>query len=93
MALVEEIEKLIDQRVDQRMKEFVNNQESLKPWVKMNVVMERLDKDARWIRANFCTSDFQEMELVKKVGGEWHFLNPEFFNYVHDSWWGSYTNG
>jgi len=92
LALVEEIEKLIDQRVDQRIKEFVNNQESLKPWVKMNVVMERLDKDARWIRANFCTSVFQEKELVKKVGGEWHFLNPEFFIYVHDSWWVTYSS-
>ena len=90
MALVEEIEKMIDQRVDQRIEIFLSKQESMKPWVKMDVAVERLEKDARWIRLNLCTLDLIEKELVKKVGGEWHFLNPEFFIHVHDKWWTSY---
>lgn len=92
MALVEEIENLIDQRVDQRMKIFINKQESMRPWVKMNVAIDRLGKDARWIRGNLCTLELIEKQLVKKVGGEWHFLNPEFFTYVHDIWWAIYEN-
>lgn len=90
MALVEEIERLIDQRVDQRMEVFLSKQESMKPWVKMNVSIKRLEKDARWIRTNLCTLELIEKGLVKKVGGEWHFLNPEFFTYVHDNWWPQY---
>ncbi|REC31313.1 hypothetical protein CF160_02135 [Enterococcus pseudoavium] len=92
MALVEEIERLIDQRVDQRMKIFLSKQESMKPWVKMNVAIKRLDKDARWVRGNLCTFDLIEKGLVKKVGGEWHFQNPEFFIYVHDIWWPLYES-
>ena len=46
MALVEEIERIIDQRVDQRMEVFLNKQESMKPWVKMNVAIKRLERNS-----------------------------------------------
>lgn len=92
MALVEEIEKMIDQRVDQRMEIFLSKQESMKPWVKMDIAMERLEKESRWIRLNLCTLKLIDKGLVKKVGGEWHFQNPEFFIYVHDKWWPTYES-
>lgn len=87
MALLEEIEKIIDQRVDQKVSVLMKKEIVMKPWVKMDTAMEKLEKEARWIRDNFCTYEFIEKKLVKKVGNEWHFLNPEFFSYVHDVWW------
>lgn len=87
MALVEEMEKIIDQRVDQKVRLILQGYRHLKPWVKMDTACENLQKESRWIRDHLCTYEFIEKGLVKKVGGEWHFLNPEFFQYVHDVWW------
>lgn len=87
VALLEEIEKIIDQRVDQKMRLLTEKQVAMKPWVKMETAEELLEKESRWIRDNLCTYELVEKKLVKKVGNEWHFLNPEFFTYVHDVWW------
>ena len=87
MALVEEIEKIADNRVDQRMDQITEEIPYLRPWLIMETVEKILEKEARWIRENFCTDEMVEKKLVKKVGGKWHFMNPEFMNYVHDVWW------
>ena len=87
MSLVEEFEKLVDKRVDQRVEMLLEKHKELRPWVKMDIAEERLGKESRWIRDTFCTSELIEKRLVKKVGNEWHFLNPEFFEYAHDVWW------
>lgn len=79
MPLVEEIENIIDQRVDQRMKIFVNKQESMRTWVKMNVAMDRLGKDSRWIRGNLCILELIEKQLVKKAGGNGIFESRIFY--------------
>lgn len=87
MALVEEIEKIIDERVEEKVRMILAKYKDLRPWVKMDVAEEKLGKEARWIRDHFCTSELIEKKLVKKVGNEWHFLNPEFFEYAHNIWW------
>lgn len=93
MSLIEELERMVDQRVDQRINDLEKKKKHLKPWVKMNIAASELEKDPRWIREKLCTLEFQDKGLVKKVGGEWHFLNPEFFQYVHDVWWPLYEGG
>lgn len=93
MAVIEEaIETLVDKRFDERFDELKHAIQILRPWVKMDMASDILEKEARWIRANLCTYELVEKKLVKKVGGEWHFQNPEFFKYVHDVWWPNYQS-
>ncbi|AYW50828.1 hypothetical protein C7H83_10280 [Tetragenococcus halophilus] len=87
MALVEEIEKIVNEQVDKRMNELSNEIFFLKPWLTMGPIKEILDKNSRWIIDNLCTKEFENKGLVKKVGGQWHFKNPEFVKYIHDVWW------
>lgn len=85
MDLQKQFENLINESVDKRVTEI--EAKIVKPWVLMEKISEELDKEARWITSKFCTTRFIKLGLVKKVGGSWHFLNPEFLNYVHDVWW------
>ena len=92
MSIDEQIERLIDEKVSQKMKEVELKSFLLKPFFKIDRVAMELDgKSAKWIRENFCLGDqgneLLSRGLIKKVGNEWHFKNPEFFNYVHDEWW------
>lgn len=87
MALIAEIEKIIDDRVNARMDEIMRKVPLLRPWLVMEQATDLLNKESRWIISNMCTTELIEKELVKKVGGAWHFRNPEFFEYVHDVWW------
>lgn len=93
MAVIEEaIEELVNKRFDERFEELKHSIQILKPWVKMDMASDILEKESRWIRSKLCTYDLVELDLVKKVGGEWHFRNPEFFAYVHDVWWPNYQD-
>lgn len=87
MALVEEIEKIVNEQVDTRINELSDEIYFLKPWLTMGPIKEILDKNSRWIIDNLCTKEFENKGLVKKVGGQWHFKNPEFVIYIHDVWW------
>ncbi|MDN6268759.1 MAG: hypothetical protein L0J44_13055 [Tetragenococcus koreensis] len=87
MALVEEIEKIVNERVDKRVSELYDEIFYLKPWLTMEPLEEILHKNSRWIIENLCTKEFKNKGLVKKVGGKWHFKNPEFVKYIHDVWW------
>ncbi|MGX7024147.1 hypothetical protein [Vagococcus hydrophili] len=85
MDLQKQFENLINESVDKRVADI--EAKIVKPWVLMRDISGNLEKEARWITKHFCTTHFINLGLVKKIGGEWHFLNPEFLNYIHDVWW------
>lgn len=85
MSLQEQIEQTITDLVDKRLEEIGLNVRE--PFVLMDYIAEKTNKEARWIRDNWCTKRFQNLDLVKKIGGSWHFKHPEFLAYIHDVWW------
>lgn len=88
MDIQKELEKIIELKVDERIAKLENGLFLLKPWFKIDRVAEELDgKSTKWIRETFCSQELVDRGLVKKIGNEWHFRNPEFFNYIHDEWW------
>lgn len=91
MAVIEEaIEELVNKRFDERFDELKHALEILKPYVKTEMASSILERKPKWVIEKFCTTELIEKKLVKKIGREWHFQNPEFFQYVHDVWWPEY---
>lgn len=66
MALIAEIEKIIDDRVNARMDEIMRKVPLLRPWLVMEQATDLLNKESRWIISNMCTTELIEKELVKK---------------------------
>ncbi|MDW5524652.1 hypothetical protein [Carnobacterium maltaromaticum] len=87
MALDELVNELIEIKVNEKFEKLKSEIDLLKPWVKMDVMVENLSKQPLWISQNLCTEEQIKKRLVKKIGREWHFRNPEIFNYLHDEWW------
>ncbi len=87
MALDELVDELIEQKVNEKFEKLKAEMDLLKPWVKMKVMVATIGKEPIWISQNLCTEEQVKKKLVKKIGREWHFRNPEIFNYLHDEWW------
>lgn len=87
MSLTEALQQIIAEEVEKKIFEMKQEEQLKSPWVKIEKASEMLEKKPKWIRDNLCTYETTKRGLVKKIGKEWHFLNPEFFNFVHDEWW------
>lgn len=79
-------------KIDEKLKSIETKAFLLKPWFKIDRIAIELDgKSTKWVRDTFCKSatgnELRERKLIKKIGNEWHFKNPEFLNYIHDEWW------
>lgn len=87
MALDELVNELIEIKVNEKMHQLKSEMDLFKPFFKINTLSDEIDKNPKWIRENLCTDELMKKKLVKKIGGEWHFRNPEIFKYLHDEWW------
>ncbi|MEG2293531.1 MAG: hypothetical protein RR936_05185 [Carnobacterium sp.] len=87
MTIDEAIKKMIKEEVENQVSSIKDEIALLKPWLKMREFSEMIGKKALWISQNLCTEEQIKKKLVKKIGGEWHFRNPEIFKYLHDEWW------
>ncbi|CAD5902383.1 hypothetical protein [Carnobacterium maltaromaticum] len=87
MALDELVNELIEIKVNEKFETLKSEMDLLKPWVKMKVMVSTIGKEPIWISQNLCTEEQIQKKLVKKIGREWHFRNPEIFKYLHDEWW------
>lgn len=87
MTIDEMIKKMIKEEVENQVSSIKDEIALLKPWLKMREFSEMIGKKAIWISQNLCTEEQIKKKLVKKIGGEWHFRNPEIFKYLHDEWW------
>lgn len=87
MALDELVNELIEIKVNEKMHQLKSEMDLFKPFFKVNILSDEIDKTPKWIRENLCTDELMKKKLVKKIGGEWHFRNPEIFKYLHDEWW------
>ncbi|MBP1045298.1 hypothetical protein I6N96_03345 [Enterococcus sp. BWM-S5] len=86
MSLAKEIEKIVDQRLNERLSEITMNQVDDRPALTVKEVAGKINKSAKWVRDTFTTPYLVKKGIVKKIGGEWSFLNPEFLNFYHDEW-------
>ncbi|CAD5900560.1 hypothetical protein [Carnobacterium maltaromaticum] len=87
MTIDETIKRMIQDEVENQVASIKDKIALLKPWLKMREFSEVIGKKSSWIRENLCTDELMKKKLVKKIGGEWHFRNPEIFKYLHDEWW------
>ncbi|MFS7390259.1 hypothetical protein AB6884_12400 [Carnobacterium maltaromaticum] len=87
MALDELVNELIEIKVNEKMYQLKSEMDLFKPFFKINTLSDEIEKTPKWIRENLCTDELMKKKLVKKIGGEWHFRNPEIFKYLHDEWW------